>query len=106
MTPAELFRHYLLAGEPLLLELPTLADAEYMLQLLRTCKYRSSKQLADLGMQDADPLAGTALHYEVLARSELSLQARFFAAPRIRSSSKLQYTILPPKELTDAKSTQ
>lgn len=93
MTPVELFRNYLLVGEEVKVELPTKADAEYLVRLLRTERYRNAKQLEALGMSDVDPLAGKHITYEILERHDDSIKVLIQAteAPR---KQRLSFTIV------------
>lgn len=93
MTPAELFRNSLLMGEDVTVALPSKADADYLLQLLRTEKYRSTKQLDALGMSDVNPLAGKILKYDIVETKEDSIVVRIHASTAKRVS-KVSFTII------------
>lgn len=93
MTPTELFRTYLLVGEQITAELPTEADAKYLLQLLRTEKSRSSKQLEALGMEDVDPLKDKILTYDIVEHLSDSIRIVLRAATK---RNKHSFTILTP----------
>lgn len=94
MTPSQMYRSYLLAGEAVIVQLPTRQDANYLLQLLRTEKYRSSKQLANLGMSEVDPMIGKVLVLQVLEVKEDGVVVQI-SSQAARGSGKLVYTVLP-----------
>lgn len=104
MTPVDLFRHYILVGEKAIVELPTIEDAEYLLQLLRTAKSRHCKQMELLGMQDIDPLAGKTISYELVSSTGSNLKISYQAVPLRERVGRVQFTVL--KEQEDAASSQ
>lgn len=94
MTPAEMFRTYLLVGEQITVELPTEADAKYLLQLLRTEKSRSTKQFVALGMESIDPLQNMLLTYDILEQLPESIKITLRATAVSSKRNRLSFTIL------------
>lgn len=93
-TPIELFRNHLLVDEEVIVELPTGDDAEHLLQLLRTAKYRNCKEMEKLGMSDVDPLADKIIKCTLLEATSNGVKVKYHTAPATGRSTKFEFKIL------------
>lgn len=99
MTPTDIFRDYLLLEKDVSLELQSKEAATYILRLLRTAKGRHCKDMAALGLDDVDPVAGKTIGMEVVSETPNSCKVRYFLSEEVKRKMKVEFRVLGVDEV-------